>query len=133
MSWLPITEPAEEIMFSDFDNSAKKNKGASFGVSAGISLVVFAALEPIAAAVATARAGPQQQADVEFVQRAPEPELKRRSNLLLRLRPPPRRRRARSAPRPAASSDPMQAPDSIPDEQPDEAEGELIEAGDTGP
>ena len=124
-------------MFSDFDNSAKKKEGRGrFGVSAGISLVVFAALGAlIAAAVATARAVVrEQQADVEFVQRAPEPEPE------VEVEPPPpppppppRRRRARSAPRPAASSDPMQAPDSIPDEQPDEAEGELIEAGDTGP
>ncbi len=115
-------------MFEDFDNAKEAGGRKRMGVSMAISSVLFAIVAlGITAAIATAHAvmGPKEpDIPVEFASidipppppQAPDPQIRT-----------PRTRRK------AAKNRNLQPPTTIPDERPEEAEGQLVEAGDTGP
>ncbi len=124
-------------MFNDFDGSQKddeKGRGR-MGLSLALSALVYGVMAALlVTAVATARAVVRErEVEVEFASLpsspatpVPEPEAAPPPP------PPPAPRRERTR-RPAAQRAAMATPDGIPEVRPDESDGNLVEAGATGP
>jgi hypothetical protein len=112
-------------MFEEFDNKSSQEGRGRRGVSALLSLGIFAALALIVGGAVTAhqvrKRRVEQEQQVEFANlhmaRAPKPKAL--------VKPVARKRSHAARPKVAALK-------SIPKERPDEAEGELAEADDTG-
>lgn len=125
-------------MFEDFqdgageDESGKKRRAMSLG----ISLLIYGGLAAglaVVAATASAVLPKEREVPVEFAELPPELEAPPEPEPEPEPPPPPRPKKKAAAPRPAAARQDLGTPKSIPDEQPSEAEGDLAEAGDTGP
>jgi hypothetical protein len=122
-------------MFEDFQDHVEEDESGKRrrAMSLGISLLVYGALAgglAVIAATASAVLPKEREVPVKFAELppridVPEPEPE--------PPPPPRAKKANAAPRAEAARQDLGPPKQIPDEQPAEAEGELAEAGVTGP
>jgi protein TonB len=126
-------------MFDDFDGRDKdeaKGRGR-MGLSLALSALVYVGLAALlATAVATAHAvvrEREREVDVEFASLPPAPPAPEPEVAPPPPPPPPPRPRTQRTNRPAARRDSMAAPDAIPDARPEESDGNLVEAGATGP
>lgn len=115
-------------MFDEFGQQRKTQEGRGRrGVSAVLSMVIFALAALSIGGAVTAHQVSKRRADSEAEVTFDElPKVQA-------PKPKPLVRAPSSAPRKAATRKPVVAPKEIPKETPEEAEGELSEAQDTGP